>query len=52
MQFLPPDDEHMCSKHVEVCNKIIVKRNFCASNWLIIEIKAWMSNEEFGLGCL
>jgi len=28
MQFWPPDDEHMCSKHVEAWNKLIVKHNF------------------------
>ena len=28
MQFWPPDDEHMCSKHVEAWNKLIVKQNF------------------------
>ena len=28
MQFLPPDDKHMCSKHVETWNKLIVKQNF------------------------
>jgi len=28
--------EHMCSKHVEAWNKLIVK--FCASSWLITEI--------------
>jgi len=38
MQFWPPDDEHMCSKHVEVWNKLIVKRKFCASSWLFTEI--------------
>jgi len=38
MQFWPPDDEHMCSKHVEVWNKLIVKQKFCASSWLITEI--------------
>ena len=38
MQFGPPDDEHMCSKHVEAWNKLIVKQNFCASSWLITEI--------------
>jgi len=26
MQFWPPDDEHICSKHVEAWNKIIVKQ--------------------------
>ena len=35
----PPDDEHMCSKHVEAWNKLIVKQKFCASSWLITEIK-------------
>jgi len=31
--------EHMCSKHVDAWNKLIVKQNFCASSWwLIIEI--------------
>jgi len=38
MQFWPPDDEHMCSKHVEAWNKLIVKYKFCASSWLITEI--------------
>jgi len=26
MQFWPPDDEHMCSKHVEAWNKLIVEQ--------------------------
>jgi len=30
MQFWPPDDEHMCSKHVEAWKKLTVKQNFCA----------------------
>jgi len=34
-----PDDEHMCSKHVEAWNKLIVKQKCCASIWLITEIK-------------
>ena len=38
MQFWPPDDEHMCSKHVETWNKLIVKQIFRASSWLITEI--------------
>ena len=38
MQFWPPDDEHMCSKHVEAWNKFIVKQKFFASSWLITEI--------------
>ena len=38
MQFWPPDDEHMCSKHVEERNKLTVKQKFCASSWLITEI--------------
>jgi len=38
MQFLPPDDEHMCSKHVEAWNKLIIKQKFCASSSLITEI--------------
>ena len=33
-QFWPPDDEHLCSKHVEVWNKLIIK--FSASSWLIL----------------
>jgi len=31
MKFWPPDDEHMCSKHVEAWNKLIVKQKFFAS---------------------
>jgi len=27
MQFWPPDDEHMCSKHVEAWNEIYFKAN-------------------------
>jgi hypothetical protein len=38
MQFCPPHDAHMCSKHVEEWNKLIVKQNFCASSWLMTEI--------------
>jgi len=38
MQFWPPDDEHMCSKHVEAWNKLNVKQKCCASSYLIIEI--------------
>ena len=38
MQFWPPDDEHLCLKHVEAWNKLIVKQKFCASCWLITEI--------------
>jgi len=26
MQFWPPDDEHVCSKHVEAWNELIVKQ--------------------------
>jgi len=40
-QFWPPDDEQMCSKHVEAWNKLIVKQQFCASSWLITEIKKY-----------
>jgi len=38
MQFWPPDDEQMCSKHVEAWNKLTVKQKFCALCWLITEI--------------
>ena len=34
VQFWPPDDEHMCSKHVEAWNKLIIK--FSAASWLIL----------------
>ena len=37
-QFWPPDDELICSKHVEAWNKLIVKQKFCASRLLITEI--------------
>ena len=30
--------EHMCSKHVEAWNKVIVKQKFFASSWLITKI--------------
>ena len=38
MQFWPPDDEHMCSKHVEAWNKTYCETQFCASSWLNTEI--------------
>jgi len=38
MQFWPPGDEHMCSKHVEAWNKPIAKQKFCALSWLITDI--------------
>ena len=34
IQFCPPDDEHMCSKHVKAWNKLIIK--FSASSCLIL----------------
>jgi hypothetical protein len=37
MQFWP-DDEHMCSKHVEAWNKLILKQKFCEWSWLITDI--------------
>jgi len=51
MQFWPPDDKQMCSKHVEAWKKLIAKQKFCASSWLITEMhiqqnvkgkKSWM----------
>jgi hypothetical protein len=33
-QFWPPDDEYVCSKHVEAWNKLIIK--FSASSWLVL----------------
>ena len=38
MHFWLPDDEHMCSKHVQAWNKLIVKQKFCAWSWLITDI--------------
>ena len=46
MQFWPPDYEHMCSKHVEAWNKLIVKQKFCATSWLITEIKIFQCSEQ------
>ena len=37
IQFCPPDDEHMCSKHVEAWNKLDIK--FSASSSLILRNK-------------
>ena len=37
IQFCPLDDEHMCPKHVEAWNKLIIK--FSASSWLILRCK-------------
>ena len=34
IQFCPPNDQHMCSKHVEAYNKLIIK--FSASSWLVL----------------
>jgi len=33
VQFWPPDDKHVCPKHVEAWNILIIK--FSASSWLI-----------------
>jgi len=38
MQFWPPDDGHMYSKHVLAWNELIVKQKYCASIWLVTEI--------------
>ena len=37
IQFCPPDDKHMCSKHVEARNELIIK--FSASSWLTLRNK-------------
>ena len=42
IHFWPSADEHMCSKHVEAWNKLIVKQKCCASSWLITEIKNYL----------
>ena len=34
VQFWLADDKHMCSKHIEAWNKLIIK--FSASSWLIL----------------
>ena len=39
VHFWPPGDEHMCSKHVEAWNKLIIK--FSASSWLILRQIYW-----------
>ena len=39
VQFWPPDDEHVCSTHVEAWNKLIIK--FSASSWLILRQIYW-----------
>ena len=33
MQLWPPDDEHMCAKHVEEYNKLIIK-TYCETNFV------------------
>ena len=37
VQFCPPDDEHICSKHVEAWSKLIII--FSATSWLILRNK-------------
>ena len=39
VQFWPPDDELLCSKHEEAWNKLIIK--FSASSWLILRYVYW-----------
>ena len=51
MQFWPPDDEHMCSKHVEAWNKLTVKKKICASSWLITEKITTVLNTLRSLSC-
>ena len=46
MQFWPSYDEHMCSKHVEAWNKLIVKQK---SSWLITEIN-WYASCKYRTG--
>ena len=40
IQFYPPDDEHLCSKHVEAWNILTIK--FSASSWLILLQNMWI----------
>ena len=46
MQFWPPDDEHMCSKHVEAWCKTYCETKFCSSNWLNTEIFTEMQGQQ------
>jgi len=51
IQFWAPDDEHMCSKHVEAWDKRTVKQKFCASSLLITEINVLRCRERLSLCC-
>ena len=46
IQFCPPDDEHMYSKHVEAYNKLIIK--FTESSWLILINKQKINFHVYG----
>ena len=39
--------EHMCSKHVEAWNELIVKQKFCASSWLSPDINMTQCQSHF-----
>ena len=41
IQFWPPDDEPVCSKHVEAWNKLIVKQILCIN---VVDIKKKLKN--------
>ena len=43
IQFCPPDDGHMCSKHVEAWNNLIIK--FSVSSWLILRNKLYCKTD-------
>jgi len=44
--------DHMCSKHVEAWNRLIVKQKFCASSWLINQINTTRHFESVSSNCL
>jgi len=48
MQFWSPDDEHMCSKHVEAWNKLILKQKCCASSSLMHETATYKCDDTRG----
>jgi len=38
MMFWPPDDDYMCSKHIDALNRFIVKQDFVHQVGLLLRV--------------
>jgi len=46
MMFWPPDDDYMCSKHIDALNRFIVKQDFVHQVGLLLRTYGFDSSSD------